>query len=126
MIRVSLMLSILFLLFCSASSGSLPVARNSVVQRTDHLSERISRVEAGLIPAGDPQTTSLNLADRMRFYKVPGLSIAVIDAGRVEWARGYGVLELGTKRPVTPDTLFQACSISKPIAAMAALRHTTS
>jgi CubicO group peptidase (beta-lactamase class C family) len=61
----------------------------------------------------------------MRFYKVPGISIAVIDAGRVEWARGYGVLELGTKlqgRPVTPDTLFQACSISKPIAAMAALR----
>lgn len=58
----------------------------------------------------------------MRFYKVPGISIAVIDVGRVEWARGYGVLELSTKRPVTPDTLFQACSISKPIAAIAALR----
>jgi hypothetical protein len=77
------MLSILFLLFCSAGSGSLPVAGNSVIQRTDHLSDRISRVEAGLIPAGDPQTTS-NLADRMRFYKVPGISIAVVDSGRVE------------------------------------------
>ena len=57
----------------------------------------------------------------MAFYKTPGVSIAVINDGKLEWARGYGVLEAGGNNPVTTATLFQACSISKPIAAMAAL-----
>src|SRR5262249_61433351 len=39
-----------------------------------------------------------------------------------EWARGFGVVEAGVHKPITPDTLFQAGSISKPVAAMAALR----
>jgi len=64
----------------------------------------------------------MNLADRMQFYKTPGLSVAVINNGRIEWARGYGIREKGVSEPVTPETLFQAASISKPVAAMAALR----
>jgi CubicO group peptidase (beta-lactamase class C family) len=52
---------------------------------------------------------------------VPGVSIAVIHNGVIEWARGFGVARLGGP-PVTAETLFQAGSISKPIAAMAALR----
>lgn len=67
-----------------------------------------------------PESTT-KLLDRMQFYKVPGVSIAVINGGKLEWAEGYGVLEVGGNRPVTTDTLFQACSISKPIAAMAAV-----
>ena len=51
---------------------------------------------------------------------VPGVSVAVIHAGKIEWARGFGVTKLGGP-PVTPDTLFQAASISKPLTAMAAL-----
>ncbi len=52
--------------------------------------------------------------------RVPGVSIAVIHDGAIEWARGFGVVELGGA-PVTAETLFQAASISKPVAAMAAL-----
>jgi CubicO group peptidase (beta-lactamase class C family) len=51
---------------------------------------------------------------------VPGVSIAVIHHGVIEWARGFGVATIGGS-PVTPATLFQAGSISKPLAAMAAL-----
>lgn len=58
----------------------------------------------------------------METYKVPGVSIAVIEGGRVEWARGYGVKEAGKPDPVTPETMFQAGSISKPVAALVALR----
>lgn len=58
----------------------------------------------------------------MKHYRVPGVSIAVIQDGRVEWARGYGVTEAGGSQPVDTATLFQAASISKPIAAIAALR----
>jgi CubicO group peptidase (beta-lactamase class C family) len=58
----------------------------------------------------------------MQFYKTPGVSIALINDGRIEWARGYGVLEAGGKDLVTTETLFQAASISKSLSAMLALR----
>jgi CubicO group peptidase (beta-lactamase class C family) len=58
----------------------------------------------------------------MAALKTPGVSIAVINDGRIEWARGYGVAETGGSTPVTPQTLFQAASISTPVAALTALR----
>jgi CubicO group peptidase (beta-lactamase class C family) len=63
----------------------------------------------------------MHLLDRMAHYRVPGVSIAVINDNRIEWAKGYGVLEAGTDAPVTPDTLFQTGSIGKPVVAAAAL-----
>lgn len=53
---------------------------------------------------------------------VPGVSVAVIHDGRIEWAKGYGVRESGKSDRVDTDTLFQAASISKPISAAVALR----
>jgi CubicO group peptidase (beta-lactamase class C family) len=92
--------------------------------RTD-VEERIRRVESGLLKPfqikGETLET-MNLAERMKRHRVPGISIAVINNGKIEWARGYGVKEAGTKLPVTPDTLFQAASISKAVAAVAALK----
>src|SRR4030095_14121143 len=53
---------------------------------------RIKRVEQGLLPEvqikGDP---SWSIEERMKFYKVPGLTIAVIKDFKVDWARAYGV-----------------------------------
>lgn len=91
----------------------------------EEVAVRIRRVENGLVPAivvegGVRKPFSVD--ERMRFYKTPGLSIAVINNGVVEWARGYGVREAGTTNPVVPETIFQAASISKPVAAMVALR----
>lgn len=59
----------------------------------------------------------------MKHWKVPGLSVAVVKDFKVEWARTYGVKDVETKEPVTADTLFQAGSISKPVAAMVALKR---
>jgi CubicO group peptidase (beta-lactamase class C family) len=85
----------------------------------------IARVERGLLPAleveGRPRGP-YTLEERMRHHGVPGVSIAVMDGGRIVWAKGYGVEEAGTDRPVTAATLFQAASISKPVAALGALR----
>ncbi len=87
--------------------------------------ERIARVERGLIAPviirGRPVAMQ-TLAERMEHYNVPGVSIAVINRFEIEWAKGYGVLNRETGAPVTSRTLFQAASISKPVAAMAALR----
>jgi CubicO group peptidase (beta-lactamase class C family) len=63
----------------------------------------------------------LNIVKLMEIYKVPGLSIAVIDNFRIVWAKAYGVIEAGSTTAVTPRTLFQAGSISKPVAATGAL-----
>jgi len=86
---------------------------------------RAARVEQGLLPgiviAGRPLPVK-TLAARMAELKTPGVSVAVINGGKIEWARGYGVLETGGSAPVTPRTLFQAASLSKPVAALAALR----
>jgi CubicO group peptidase (beta-lactamase class C family) len=88
-------------------------------------------VEANLLPAVvidtsalPPETTppeTWTLQARMAKWNVPGVSVAVIDDGKVVWARGYGVLAVGETAPVTPTTRFQAASISKPVAAVAAL-----
>jgi CubicO group peptidase (beta-lactamase class C family) len=86
---------------------------------------RIQHVENGLLPAisvrGATAPPPMKLADRMAYYHVPGVGIAVVNNGALEWARGYGVAAARETRPVTTDTLFQAASISKPLTAMAAL-----
>lgn len=62
------------------------------------------------------------LAARMAEVKVPGVSIAFIEDGKVKWTRGYGLADVAAGKPVTPDTLFQAASMSKALAAVASLR----
>jgi CubicO group peptidase (beta-lactamase class C family) len=93
-------------------------------QTPEAIEQRIQRIQNGISPVilvkGEPVST-MKLADRMAALHVPGVSIAMIHDGKIEWARGFGVTKIGGP-PVTPDTLFQAASISKPVAAMAVLR----
>ncbi|HEY7236442.1 MAG TPA: serine hydrolase domain-containing protein [Gemmatimonadaceae bacterium] len=70
---------------------------------------------------GQPDV-AMELLDRMRSYHVPGVSIAVIDHGRVVFAKGYGVAAFGGTKPVDSTTLFLAGSISKPVFATGFLR----
>ncbi len=91
---------------------------------TDVTGERIAEVESGLLPAvitSEDTLQGFNIHERMRYYKVPGVSIAVIHEGEIEWARGYGYFSFDSLKEVIPSTRFQAASISKPVAAMAAL-----
>ncbi len=86
---------------------------------------RVARVEAGLLPPARVRGRSYppaRIEARMRALGVPAVSIAVIDSGRVVWARAYGLADVATRRPATPATLFQAASMSKPVAATAALQ----
>ena len=84
---------------------------------------KIREVTQNLLPAVQIKGRSkqMTLSDRMRYYKVPGVSVAVINNGKIEWARGFGVTDASTNEPVTAETLFQAGSISKPVAAAAVL-----
>lgn len=53
--------------------------------------------------------------------QIPGLSLAIVQDGKIVRAQAYGVLDLENKKPVTTETLFQAGSVSKPVAALGAL-----
>lgn len=96
-----------------------------VIADGPQMDARIARVEAGLLRPilmkGEPRV-GMSLQDRMAHYDVPGISIAVLDAGVVAWARSWGVVREGAPGAVTPETLFQAGSVSKTVAAMLTLR----
>lgn len=92
--------------------------------------DRPARVARGLVPlspeVGPPRwhvagARTWTLAERMAHFKVPGVSVAVLENFQVAWAQGYGVAD-EARHPVTPHTRFLAASISKPISAMGALK----
>lgn len=86
-------------------------------------STRIKQVETSLIPPLRIEGDSLwSIESRMAHYGVPGVSLAVIYQGKIVWTKAYGVMHKERKEPVTTTTLFQAGSISKPVAAYGALR----
>jgi CubicO group peptidase (beta-lactamase class C family) len=62
------------------------------------------------------------VAAQMRKHHIPGLSLVVIDDGRIAKVKGYGFTDQTGKSLITDATLFQAASVSKCLAALAALR----
>lgn len=85
---------------------------------------RLARVEALAVElpgTGGGAPLRLSLPELMKTYNVPGLSIAVIENYKIVDANAYGVIASGSSTPVTTHTLFQAGSISKPVAATGAL-----
>ena len=72
-------------------------------------------------PAGGPLDAAA-VQELLAKFQVPGVSIAVVKDFKIEWAKGYGLADAETGAPVTADTLFQAASISKTIAAMTSLK----
>ena len=110
--------------FAACTSGAeTPPADSGRAAAPD--TARVQRVVAGLRPPVEVQgrpPARWSLAERMAFHKVPGVSIAVVEGGRISWARGFGVKEAGKPDSVSAATLFQAASISKPVAATAMLR----
>ena len=72
--------------------------------------------------AQDVRGLESEIAGVLTTHGVPGASIAVIVGDRVVWTAGIGVAESGLDRSVQSNTLFQAASISKPVAALGALR----
>ncbi|HEX5705120.1 MAG TPA: serine hydrolase [Pyrinomonadaceae bacterium] len=109
--------------FCKLLTLTLIFPVFALGQSQTNLDAEIRRVEQGLLPPvlikGDPAWT---IEERMKFYKAPGLSVAVIKDFKIHWARSYGVKDLETKEPVTTETLFQAGSISKSVNAMVAMK----
>lgn len=72
--------------------------------------------------ARSPDSLDAYIRAQMAMRKIPGLSLAIVDKGRIVYAKGYGVTAPGGKVPVSNETLFLAGSISKSVAAVGALK----
>lgn len=103
-------------LLCVAMAGcaSMPAGRGMATERAMAIT--------GLAPAvvfdGEP-APRWTLAERMRRYRVPAVSITVIDRREVAWSEAFG--QRAGQQPADTRTLFQAASLSKPVAAAVAL-----
>lgn len=106
------------LLFVTCSLYAQPASYSPEIQ------ERINQVENGLSGWVQTPDSSLTwtLAERMKLYNVQGISIAVINDYKIEWAKGYGWADSSEHRPVTVETLFQAASISKSLNGIGVLK----
>lgn len=62
-----------------------------------------------------------NMPDWLGRSRIPGLSIALIRDAEIVWTQGFGIANLGTGAPVTTDTVFEACSLSKTVFACGVL-----
>ena len=112
--KVTNILATLATLCCLACSTSKPA-----------VSTRAAGIEQGLLTAvvaDSAPPTRYSLPERMRFFNVPGVSITVFERGKVAWRRSYGWADAARQRAVTPETQFQAESISKSITAFAVLK----
>jgi hypothetical protein len=94
----------------------------SNVPTPSSLADKINKVETSLLnPVYIQGDSTWSIEERMEYYGVPGVSIAVINDGKIEWTKAYGVMDKESRSPVTRETLFQAGSISKPVTAYGAL-----
>ena len=87
-------------------------------------STRLQRVEDTAVELSGESGEAplrLGLAELMKTFNVPALSLAIIENYKIVDTKAYGVIAPGSNTPVTTKTLFQAGSISKPVAATGAL-----
>lgn len=67
--------------------------------------------------APDTRTLDAFVTAQMRAGAIPGLAIGVATAGRVRFAKGYGMADIAGRRRVTPDSMFHIASVTKTVTA---------
>ncbi len=123
--RLMASFALLFVVACDTNTAVLTEPAQAVEPEPVISRDFVAEVENSLrtpVSVDEESMQPMALDSRMDHYGVPGVSIAVINEGKIEWARGYGVQEVGSSTPVKASTVFQAASISKPVSAVAALK----
>lgn len=113
------MKNIFFIIF------SISIIANCFAQKDTEILSDISAIENGLVKNVQLKGDSIqefNIQERMDYYKVPGVSISIVENGKIKWAKGYGFANTESGKKVDSNTLFQAGSISKPVGALSALK----
>lgn len=90
-------------------------------------SRTLGRIDSAAVERASSLTAVTSWLDSllpriMKEEKVPGLSLALIRDHEIVWTRCFGVADGRTGAPVTDSTMFEACSLSKPVFALLAMR----
>jgi CubicO group peptidase (beta-lactamase class C family) len=98
-----------------------------LVQAAQGQTNKIKEVENNLTQVRelifeDSVLYKYNIIERMKFYKIPSVSIAVINNGKIEWAKAYGYADIEMKRPATTTTLYQVASLSKSVTGLGIMK----
>jgi CubicO group peptidase (beta-lactamase class C family) len=72
-----------------------------------------------LAQTGAPHDLDAYVARALKEFEVPGLAVAIVKDGKVEFVKGYGVRKLGEPAPVDEQTLFGIASNTKAFTAAA-------
>lgn len=87
--------------------------------------DKIKEVETRIYPLlqiEDSVYKPSTIEDRLKELGINGVSIAIINNYKLEWAKGYGMANVKTNQKVTTSTLFLAGSISKSINALGVMK----
>lgn len=87
-----------------------------------NVNDKIKSFEDNLLSWDTSKTKKWTLKERMAFYNMNAISIAVIKDYKVEWSKAYGYADVAENRKATTQTLFQAASISKSINSLGILK----
>ena len=87
-----------------------------------NINEKIKSFEHNLNAWDKTKHKKSTLKERMNFYEVNAVSIAVVKDYKIEWIKAYGLADVSEKRPTTTETLFQAASISKSFNSLGILK----
>jgi CubicO group peptidase (beta-lactamase class C family) len=93
----------------------------SISSRSQHgamPADLVRRIENNL-PVGSNKS---DIWTRMKNYKVPGVTIALVQNNALAWSCGYGFLEKGGSNAAHPESRFQAASVSKPVGSIGVVR----
>jgi CubicO group peptidase (beta-lactamase class C family) len=83
---------------------------------------QIQAFENGLMSINDSINQHFNIEERMKMLKVPAVSIAIIEDGKIVLSKAYGYSNMAKKRKADTETLFQAASIGKNINALCIMK----
>jgi CubicO group peptidase (beta-lactamase class C family) len=70
----------------------------------------------------DPDELDRFVQAYLEYFKIPGISVAIIKDFKVVYHRGFGVRNTVTRESVSDDTVFEAASMTKPVFAYTVLR----
>jgi len=99
----------------ATAATALPAAAQSGEDLPPTVSSAVT-IAPGQVDAALAQLDGV-AADMLARSGVPGMAIAVVHRDRLVYAKGFGVRNTQTGAPVTPSTVFQLASVSKPVGA---------
>jgi len=117
--KKSLLIALIILSACKEKkktvTTSTDVNKDSIAQ--------IERIEKNLVPVHYLKGLEhkKSIPQLMQEDNIAGVSIAFFDNGKISWQKTYGYSNLSDSIKVTPNTIFNGASLSKPVAALAAL-----